>query len=68
VDFDNKEKRIDCAKSLNSIYTLRVIAPQEKTNNEKTFVNCVGELPYEASLNSSYIIRILHHCKPLNKS
>ena len=67
MDFDNTKKRIDCAKSHNSIDALRVITPQEKTNNEKTFVNFVGELPYDAYLNGSYIIRILLHCKPLNK-
>ena len=54
-----------CIIFLNSIDALHAVTPREITNYQRTFVNFIGELPYDIFIQRTYFIRILQGCKSL---
>ena len=56
-----------CIIFLNSIDALHAVTPRQITSHERTFVNFIGELPYDIYVKRPFIRRIFQHCKSLIK-
>lgn len=58
-------KNNTCIIFLNSIDALHAVTPREITNHQRTFVNFIGELPYDIFIKRNFFIRIFQRCKAL---